>query len=244
MGTEHVAELLPDYVLGCIDEQDNARVDQHLKVCPDCQAELHAYQSVVGELALAVCDTCDAAPPAELKARLMECIQEKRTPVPLGRPWWRVPLDSLSGLRGGALAWQVAAVALVVVLAAGNVWQWQRSSGLAQPQVAHMGSIPMMPSTAAPAATGMLVVSTDGQYGTLIVDGLPALDAGHQYQLWMIEGGQRASGPVFSVNAEGYGSMPVSSSRPLSSYKAFGVTVEPVGGSAAPTGERVLSGTL
>ena len=75
MGTEHIAELLPDYVLGCIDEEDTARVYRHLQVCSDCQAELQAYEVVVDQLALAA---CDAAPPPALKDRLMTCIQERQ----------------------------------------------------------------------------------------------------------------------------------------------------------------------
>ncbi len=156
------------------------------------------------------------------------------------RPWWRVPLGSFRG----ALAWRVAAVVLIVALAVGNIWQWQRANGVSQPQVVHMESIPMANTPAAPDASGMIVMSTDGQYGTLIVNGLPTLDGHHQYQLWMSEGGVRKSGPVFSVNADGYGSMPVSSTQPLSQYKSFGVTVEPMGGSSAPTGEKVLSASL
>jgi anti-sigma-K factor RskA len=242
MGTEHITELLPDYVLGCIDEEDTARVYQHLRACADCQAELQAYEAVVGQLALAA---RNAAPPPALKDRLMTCIQERQV-VPAGasRTWWQALLDSLPRLRGNALAWQAAAIVLVVGLAAGNVWQWQRSD---RPAPSHMGrfpSITMVNTPAAPEALGTLVMSADGQYGTLIVDGLPALDAGHQYQLWLIEAGQRTSGAVFSVNGDGYGSLAVSSPRPLSSYSSFGITIEPTGGSPGPSGEKVLSATM
>jgi anti-sigma-K factor RskA len=103
-----------------------------------------------------------------------------------------------------------------------------------------MQVVAMLGTEVAPAATGMLVISEDGEYGTLVVDGLPALDPAHQYQLWLIRDGQRTSGGLFSVNPEGYGSLWVSSPEPLSSYPAFGITVEPVGGSTGPTGEKVL----
>jgi anti-sigma-K factor RskA len=74
----------------------------------------------------------------------------------------------------------------------------------------------------------------------LVVDHLPPLDPAHQYQLWLIQDGQRTSGAVFSVNPEGYGSVWVSSPQPLANYSAFGVSIEPAGGSLAPTGARVL----
>jgi len=62
-----------------------------------------------------------------------------------------------------------------------------------------------------PGASGMLVISRDGEHGTLVVDGLPPLDESHQYQLWLIRNGERLSGGVFSVDARGYGSLWVSS---------------------------------
>ena len=60
----------------------------------------------------------------------------------------------------------------------------------------------------------------------------------------IIRDGQRASGGVFAVNDEGYGVLEVSSPDPLASYSAFGVTIEPEGGSPGPTGDKVLDGGL
>jgi anti-sigma-K factor RskA len=96
----------------------------------------------------------------------------------------------------------------------------------------------------APEATGLLVISVDGEHGTLVVDGLASLEPSWQYQLWLIQDGQRTSGGVFSVSHEGYGSLWISSPQPLSSYSAFGVTIEPEGGSPGPTGDKVLGNTL
>jgi anti-sigma-K factor RskA len=90
----------------------------------------------------------------------------------------------------------------------------------------------------------MLVVSQDGEHGTLVVDGLPALDEMSQYQLWLIRDEQRTNGGIFSVDEEGYGNLWVSSPEPLLSYSAFGITVEPAGGSPGPTGVKVLGGEL
>jgi len=97
---------------------------------------------------------------------------------------------------------------------------------------------------AAPGATGKLVISRDGEYGTLVADGLPALDAGHQYQVWLIRTGQHTSGGVFSVGHHGYGVIEILAPEPLGSYPSFHVTVEPSGGSPAPTGAEVLAGHL
>ena len=96
-----------------------------------------------------------------------------------------------------------------------------------------------------PGATGMLVISTDGEHGTLVVDGLPHLDDSEQYQLWLIRDGKNEPAAEFSsVDSEGYGSVWISSADPLVSYQGVGITIEPAGGSPAPTGERVLGGEL
>jgi anti-sigma-K factor RskA len=80
--------------------------------------------------------------------------------------------------------------------------------------------------------------------GVLAVTGLHGLDPAHQYQLWLIKDGQRRSGGVFSPDAEGYGSMLLTVPGDFKDFHAFGVTIEPRGGSEFPTGARVLSGTL
>jgi anti-sigma-K factor RskA len=96
----------------------------------------------------------------------------------------------------------------------------------------------------APGAQGLIYVSHDGQFGTLIVEDLPSLGADSQYQLWLIREGKRTDGGVFSVGSDGYAAMVVRSPDPLGSYQAFGITVEPHGGSVGPTGNKVLGGTL
>ena len=96
-------------------------------------------------------------------------------------------------------------------------------------------------SEAAPEARGIIYISADGRNGTLVVDGLPTLGEEQQYQLWLIVDGQRDSGAVFSVNLEGYRGQQIEAPRPLRDYGAFGVTIEPAGGSPGPTGQRVLA---
>ena len=87
-------------------------------------------------------------------------------------------------------------------------------------------------------------MSKDGQFATLLVGGLPIPEPGTQYQLWLIQDGQRSSGGMFSVTGDGYGSMPISVAQSLSEYSSFDVTMEPEAGSPEPTGEIVLEARL
>jgi anti-sigma-K factor RskA len=74
---------------------------------------------------------------------------------------------------------------------------------------------------------------------------LPPLAPDRAYQLWLVnKDGQRVSGGVFSVDAEGYGWLKVWTPQPLGVYQRAGITVEPLDGSPGPTGARVLGGDL
>ncbi len=240
-GDRHTIELLAAYALGCLDEEDSMLVSRHLARCADCRAELVSYQAVADHLALAA---PEAEPPSHLKQQLMRHIQSAgSTGAPgLELTWWQ---RLTQVMQRTAPAWGLASLLLAVALAAGNVWLWgqlKRQPAVTEPSP--MQTIIFTGTEAAPQASGILVVSVDGEHGTLVADGLPPLDAEHQYQLWLIQNGQRTSGGVFSVNPEGYGSLWVSSPQPLSTYSGFGVTIEPAGGSPGPTGGRVLGSSL
>jgi anti-sigma-K factor RskA len=234
---DHVIELLPAYALGSLDEEEAIQVAEHLATCRACQAELLSYQAVADQLALAV---PAAVPPSRLKQQILGQLQTPGLgPTPASRPsfWQRI-----AGLfQRAAPAWGIAALALIALLVLSNLWWWQRTTD-GRPQITPGGMqvIAMAGTEAAPAAVGTLVISGDGEYGTLVVDGLPPLDKDHQYQLWLIRDGQRTSGGMFSVNLEGYGALWIASPEPLSSYPDFGITIEPQGGSPGPTGDKVL----
>jgi anti-sigma-K factor RskA len=237
----HVIELLAAYALGSLDEEEAAQVEAHLATCPGCRAELQSYEALAERLALAA---PDAVPPAKLKQQILRQLQVPRTEPVKGprRSWWQW----LAGLfEGAGPAWGIASLVLLAVLVVSNLWWWQRANR-EEPLVTAgaMQVVAMVGTDAAPDAVGTLVISEDGEYGTLVVDKLPPLDQDYQYQLWLIHDGQRTSGGVFSVNREGYGALWVSSPDPLSSYPAFGITIEPAGGSSGPTGDKVLGGSL
>jgi anti-sigma-K factor RskA len=235
----HAIELLPAYALGSLDAEESIQVAEHLALCPVCRAELASYQAVADQLALAA---RDAAPPAALKQQLLGRLQTAHTAPEARRSWWQ----QLAGLfQGRSPTWGVATLALIAVLVVSNLLWWQQSDRH-EPAVASDGMqvVAMAGTDAAPDAVGTLVISGDGEYGTLVVDGLPELDQARQYQLWLIRDEQRTSGGVFSVNPEGYGALLISSDDPLSSYPSFGITIEPAGGSPGPTGDKVLAGNL
>ncbi len=238
----HVIELLPAYTLDCLDEEDRLLVTEHLAVCSTCRAELASYQGVADQLAMAV--PC-SEPPADLRRRLMAHVQSARPQaIPQPRPaWWQQVGHALRALQHPA--WGVASVALILTLIVSNVLLWQQVN---RPGVVSdaqsMRTLALASTASAPKASGIVVISTDGEYGTLVVDNLPTLDKTQQYQLWLMQDGTRISGAVFSVGQNGYGYVPILAPEPLTRYSSFGITVEPSGGSPHPTGVKVLGGTF
>jgi len=215
-------------------------VSEHLSQCLSCRAELDSYLQIVNDLYLAV---PEVAPPPDLKQKILRNIPEKQSQVAATQPvsvWLRL----WSLLKTAAPVWAYASMVLVVILAASNLWFLQRLNRLEAAAPADFRVVTLVGTDKAPDASGMLVMSHDGNLGTLVVDGLQTLDQAHQYQLWLVRDGSRVSGGVFSVSKEGYGALTVAAEQPLNIYSALGITVEPRDGSPAPTGEKVMGGSL
>jgi anti-sigma-K factor RskA len=79
--------------------------------------------------------------------------------------------------------------------------------------------------------------------GVFVATGLPAAPEGKTYQLWAIAGGSApVSAGVFTVDTSGAGSLSVRPLPGVATVNAFAVTLEPVGGLPAPSGEMYLLG--
>jgi anti-sigma-K factor RskA len=89
-----------------------------------------------------------------------------------------------------------------------------------------------------------VVLDRGDHEGVLAVTDLPRLDAAHQYQVWLIRGAERRGAGVFSVDAQGYGSVLLSVPVDFRDFHGLGVSVEPAGGSLMPTGAWLMSGAL
>jgi anti-sigma-K factor RskA len=94
-----------------------------------------------------------------------------------------------------------------------------------------------------PNAHGHLVTHEDGS-AVLVVSGLDNLDPERVYQLWMIRGDTPMSAGLFEVGEDGVGILKVAMGQAANTFNAVGVSVEPEGGSALPTGEIVMLGEI
>jgi anti-sigma-K factor RskA len=240
MDHESIEGLIPAYALGAADPDESRAVEAHLVGCVTCRNLLAEYRDLGSDLLF-------AAPPMAAPAGLTERMRQRLAPArheAAPRAWW-------TRLRG---AFVVPALAAAVLLLLVTNLYWFGQMNRLDRQVAQQASlvaslanaptIPLSAEASAPYAQGVVYPSTDGQAALLCVYGMPALPPDKVYQLWLIKDGKRESGGVFQVNEGGFGFLMVKPARPLTDYGSVGITIEPIGGSPAPTSPRVLGGSL
>ena len=123
MTCEEVRELLPEHLLGSLDETADARVRRHLRGCGECRAEQLRLEDGVAALSHA---THEAPTPDALRARVLDVLNEEWV-EPGGQPASAGLPTPTGGLRWFALA---AAAILIVISVGWGVTQVRRADRL------------------------------------------------------------------------------------------------------------------
>jgi anti-sigma-K factor RskA len=243
MKNAHVLDSLPAYALGALEGDELLEVARHLPGCPECRAALAVYWQAADALPQTL---PQRIPPPHLRARVTARVAEHSARTVARNTGAE---SAATGRQNGWPGWlarffprraaAVGGLAFILLLLAGAVLLQQIIP--AQPAVR---VVRLAGAGENPEAAGYLMIFPGENNGSLTVDNVPALEAGFQYQAWLIKNGERTSGGVFSVNEEGYGVLQITADHPLDSFDGLGVTVEPEGGSPGPTGERILGGDL
>ena len=236
----HVIDDLPAFALGAIDPPDRQKVIDHLRYCETCREELDAYQRAVDLLAHM---SPPMNPPVDLKKKILADVRREAQKSALSesgvqRGWLKTHQQQLS------VAWVAFSVVIILVLGAGSLFLWGQLQDARRLISPDFQTISLAGTENASGASAVIVVPKGDVVGTLVVNKLPALDETQQYQLWLIQGDQRTSGKVFSVQEDGYSVIYLHLPEKIETYQDFGITIEPAGGSPAPTGKRVLFGSL
>lgn len=233
-------ENLPAYAIGALDADEVRALEAHLATCASCRTELADYRSLSESLLTAV---PPQQPPAELRKRLQSRLpgMQKTTPRRLNWNW------SFGQLATGA--------ALVFLLALNLYSATQiRTLQLEQARltreirsgqtVISMLSYPTTERLAIKSekVVGSLLLDKDRDMVALVVWNMPQLDNNLTYQVWLIDPQQaRVSAGLFRPEGgQAYTTQIIFPQEPLSNFIGIGVTVEPAGGSPAPTGERLF----
>lgn len=235
-------ELLGAYALDAVEPDEAAAIETHLTECPRCRAEVAEHREAATLLAFAGSPAPDA-----LWDRVAGALDEP--PPPLGL----APVVPMRPRRAGPTRALVAAVAVaaavIAALGVEVVRQDHRIDRLAA--VTDQRGLEQAAAAAAvaPGARTVRLRSGDGRQtadaivlpdgrGYLVQARLPAVAAGHTYQLWGIVAGQ----PI-SLGLLG-GDPAISSFRAVGPLSALAITAEAEGGAAAPTVAPIVQGAL
>lgn len=202
-------------------------------------------------------------PPAQLKQRILSAIsleerkgtmvQEKERPASIRA----LPQRTFRQSFMRSLAW--AAVFLLFAVGYGYWNQQKRIAALLQEidglqhqlafhvqvqkvmQKSHRLVIALNATKPEQEATATALVDRELGRGYFFTDKLARLDADHDYQLWYIGKSGPVDAGVFRVDAEGYGAINIRNlPQDLAEISAFAVTIEPKGGSKAPTLDQMI----
>lgn len=260
MSCDDVRDLLAPLSLDALDADERDGAEDHVARCPTCTAELREYRETAAWLALSF---HQHEPPARLRGRLMAAVADGAlgsTAVPRPRRWF---LPRLPRFQPAALAAGLALIVAVstVLWAAGLQSQLNEQRTVTERlrdradrfdrvvrvlQAPELQLRPLEGSQLAPGATGRLYVDPETGEGMMSVRSLPPLPSGRAYQLWWVRpDGRREDGGLLTwTDQHGNAYRLLKCPGPVNSFQAVGLTDEPAAGSPAPTGQRLLGGSL
>lgn len=234
-------ENIPAYALGVLDAEDVGMLEAHLQTCESCQNELADYRAVSANLAAAL---PPRQPSTALRKRLQSRLPSARSAQKTAQPRFVWSFSQLA--VGGALL----LLFVMNLFSFTQVQELQRQQLNVQRQLQNnQAALAMLsyPGTEtlpiyAGNISGTVLLDRERNSAALVVWNLPELSDEQTYQIWLIEANEdRVSGGLFRPQADlPYTTQPIFVSQTISNFVGIGVTVEPAGGSAQPTGPRVF----
>ncbi|WP_405010185.1 anti-sigma factor domain-containing protein [Kitasatospora sp. NBC_01539] len=230
------------YAAHALDGAERDAFERHLAACPACDQEVREFAATLARLGAAE----TAVPPAELRARVMAGIGSVRQLAPptaapesggrrlgrLARQWPKFALAASVALAAalGGLAVQQHDRAEVADARAAQLQQQQdRFSGLLTAPDARTAT------AAAGSGVGTVVWSESRGQAGFLASGMPALPEGTTYEVWFNDAGTMRPAGLLPASD---GSLLLQG--PIDGAAGIGVTVEPEGGSAHPSGDPVM----
>ena len=234
-------EQLELYALDLLDDAERAEVEQRLAGDAAARDRVRQLRGVASMLALEI-EPMQASP--GLKTRILDAARADlehdadETAPGLAAP---IQLAVERERRRPSRSWAgwAAAAALALALVGSLLWNAQLRGDLNdRPDLPTYG---VTTSGAAVGATGSLIVVDKQSAALLTLSNLPDLDRGKVYQVWLIAGTPEPN-TTFTPDRTGHAQVAVQGD--IAAYQTLAVTVEPTGGSLAPTTEPIILSTL
>ncbi|OLR91589.1 anti-sigma factor [Actinokineospora bangkokensis] len=245
--TADIHALTGAYALNAIPEAERAEFERHLADCEACAQEVRELQATATRLG----EAAHEPPPPELKAAVLARIAEVRQ-LP--------PLDDLSALRerkqqlrAAPLATKLfgiaAAVLLVVAVSLGvllvrntNQLDSTQQQAAAVSELLSATDAKVVTGTTTSGINGTVVVSRERGQVLLLAGNVPSAPSGKTYQVWLMGDGAPRSIGLISPDDAGHATLLDTSG--VGAADNVGVTVEPTGGSQAPSNDVVMQMAL
>lgn len=241
-----IEELLGAYAVHALTEDERVEVECHLETCVTCRQEVDAYFEIAAALAAA---QAGHPLPTGLWDRIAGELPSKSTRSDGEGPTPHAPLRRRARVRRSAVVGAAAAAVAVISLLAVSLQSTSRQ--LAQARDALSGSAAEFRHaltvsghrtatlrTSSGSVIAEVVVDPGGR-GYLLSSGMPNLARGRTFQLWAMVNGKPISIGLF-------GNRPKTIAFELGSAAVTGiaVTIEPAGGTRAPTAPILAAGTV
>lgn len=236
--SDDLHQLTGAYAADALDDAERAAFVSHLRHCASCADEAHELHATTSRLAALT----DEIPPPRVKTDLMARLDGVRQLPPVVSPIARAPRRSAK--PAVRLALVAAAVALMTTL--GATWTALQFRDDARRQEA-LTQVLAAPDARTVAGTGAwagskVVVSRTRGEAVLLATGIPAPAEGKTYEAWFIdEGAPPRPAGTFEPGDDGVRRIV---DGDLGRASVVAITVEPDGGSTAPTSDPVAVFTL
>lgn len=236
---EEYKEMIPARALSALDAAEAHALNEHLENCAECRKELEEWQATAATLAL----TADSVEPSPaVRERILSEVR-KDLASPQVLPFRSTPRNIWSSF--GSLG-AMAAVVLLTALIVGLIVLWQQNGRMREELALSKQFVELVTTPGArvselkgidlgAGATASLAYDQNG-HAMLMANKLPQPPQGKAYQLWFIVGkNPPMPGKTFSPDNTGKGMLKEQMPREAINSAIFAITMEPEGGSSAPT---------
>ncbi len=257
---DELLELLPAYAAGLVDAEERALFEAGLQDCPELMPELQEYADFSDALLFSM-------PPMSAPSHILDNLMQLTAPTaatatlsidePLPAPV--TPVAPVAVRQNPIMAFfkptlqlrPALVAAILALLVMSNVY-WVYQVQQTQPATSGSPLVNFAPfnenANRVSFDAGTIMWSRSNAAETWIavfsVEALEPLPNG-AYQLWLVRQDEAPiSAGVFNADDSGAGTLIFEISEPIGSFDRLGVTIEPAGGSPAPTGRAVFSGEL
>jgi anti-sigma-K factor RskA len=227
-------EMIPARALSALDAAEERALNEHLENCSECRQELEQWQATAAALSLM---PEPAEPSPEVRQRILSEVRKDLSSTPEVIPFRSTTRNIWSSF--GTLG-AIAAVVLFAALAIGLAVLWRQNQRLARErEFVELVNTPGARVTELRgidpglSATAKLAYDRNGR-AILMASKLPSVPQGKAYQLWFIVGNNPPM-PGNTFVPDSGGSAVLRAEIPPEAIDVFAVTVEPAGGSSAPT---------